>query len=268
VATYIIGDVQGCYQPLLRLLDEVNYRPGHDRLGFVGDLVNRGPDSLSVLRFIKKLEDPLVVLGNHDLYLLILGFGLVDIDAYENTLQDILAAPDRYELLHWLRHQPFALFNKKHNALLTHAGLAPHWDIQEGLVHAKEASDALKSNNYEDFLLHLFGDEPATWCNELKGWDRLRYIVNAFTRMRFCREDGTLDLVSDKKTSIDPEIFQPWFNWRDPKQDNSKLLFGHWAALEGQCEQSHCYALDTGCVWGNTLTAYCLETGNLTSVQA
>lgn len=259
MSTYIIGDVQGCYHELKELLNLIHFDPLQDRLGFVGDLVNRGPHSLEVLRFIKSLPSPLIVLGNHDLFLLILGYELMPADSYKHTMHDILQAPDKIELLEWLRSFPLVRYEEKHNVLLVHAGLPPQWSIEENLQHANEVSITLQGTYFKEFLKNLFGDEPSQWNNELKGQERLRYITNAFTRMRFCSKKGDLDLKSKKKTTTQ-EHFQPWFNWRHPEKEKIDVLFGHWAALNGQCNIPHYHALDTGCIWGFKLTALNLET--------
>lgn len=259
MSTYIIGDVQGCFQELKQLLQVIKFDPAKDRLGFVGDLVNRGPNSLEVLRFIKSLPEPMVVLGNHDLYLLILGYELMPADSYEHTLHPILEAPDKIELLDWLRHRSLMHLDTKTQSLLVHAGLPPQWSVAQSLVHAKEVEAVLQSNHYQDFLGNLFGDDPLVWNDQLQGQDRLRYISNAFTRMRFCDDKGNLDLKGDGNISSNPHRFHPWFNYRDHKTDQLNILFGHWAALNGHCDAAGCYALDTGCAWGYSLTALRIE---------
>lgn len=261
MSTYIIGDVQGCYRELKELLALIQFDPSQDRLGFVGDLVNRGPHSLEVLRFIKSLSSPLIVLGNHDLFLLILGYELMPEDSYEHTLHNILRAPDKMELLEWLRGRPLVHYEKNDYALLVHAGLPPQWSIEENLERANEVSLTLQGPYFKEFLKNLFGDEPFQWDDDLKGQERLRYITNAFTRMRFCDEKGGLDLKASGKTSTNREYFQPWFDWRrHHEKERVNILFGHWAALNGQCDAPYCHALDTGCTWGHQLTALNLET--------
>ncbi|ABS77008.1 bis(5'-nucleosyl)-tetraphosphatase (symmetrical) [Coxiella burnetii] len=264
--TYIIGDVQGCYRELQELLELIQFDSTKDRLGFVGDLVNRGPNSLEVLRFLKSLSSPLIVLGNHDLYLLILGYGLMPEDSYEHTLHAVLQAPDKLELLEWLRHCPLIRYEKSLSAVLVHAGLPPQWNIKESILHAEEISTALKGPHYLAFLKNLFGNEPSQWKDDLEGQDRLRYICNAFTRMRFCDAKGHLDLESEGKTNQAPSRFRPWFEWRNPQEDNVDIVFGHWAALNGQSSAPHTHALDTGCAWGYKLTAINLKTKERFSV--
>ncbi|PMB54732.1 symmetrical bis(5'-nucleosyl)-tetraphosphatase [Coxiella endosymbiont of Rhipicephalus microplus] len=260
MSTYIIGDVQGCYQELKELLTLIQFDPSQDQLGFVGDLVNRGPHSLEVLRFIKSLSSPLIVLGNHDLFLLILGYELMPEDSYEHTLHNILRANDKIELLEWLRGFPLVHYEKKYHALLVHAGLPPQWSIAENLKRANEVSLTLQGAYFKEFLKNLFGDQPFQWHDKLKGQERLRYITNAFTRMRFCNAKGELDFKVSSKKSTNKEDFQPWFNWRHPEKERVNIVFGHWAALKGECDTPYCYALDTGCTWGHQLTALNLET--------
>lgn len=198
--TYIIGDVHGCYHELQELLALLAFNPARDRLGFVGDLVNRGPHSLEVLRFLRSLSSSsFAVLGNHDLFLLVLGYGLAPEHAYKHTLHAVLQAPDKWGLLEWLRHCPLIHYEQLHSVLLVHAGLPSQWNIRESLWYADEVSVALKGPNYLTFLKDLFGNEPSQWTENLKGQNRLRYICNAFTRMRFCDSNGQLDLESKEK---------------------------------------------------------------------
>jgi len=263
MATYIIGDVQGCYQELLNLLDTINYDSANDRLGFVGDLVNRGTESLAVLRFIKSLDNPRVVLGNHDFYCLILGYGLVAEDRYHQTLHELLQASDKIELLDWLRHQP--LVDADENSVLVHAGIPPQWSINQAIEYSREVEAALQGPNYLDFLKTVFGDEPKQWSESLTGYDRLRYIINALTQMRCCDSKGELDLIHKGKT-CPLENFEPWFKWRTVGSQN--IYFGHWAALEAPSDVDGIFALDTGCAWGRALTAIRLEDKKYFSVPS
>lgn len=257
MATYIIGDVQGCYQELQDLLQQINFNPNSDQLGFVGDIVNRGPNSLEVLRFIKQLKNPWVVLGNHDFYLLILGYNLIPVNSHEHTLSSVLEAPDKLELLDWLRHQP--LIYVENNALLVHAGLPPQWSVEKSLQHANEVETLLRGANFKSFLTYLFGDTPSQWDESLTGHNRWRYITNSFVRMRFCSRHGELDLKANGKISTNAKKYRPWFDWFNHSQDKIDIYFGHWAALNGKCDAPGCYALDTGCAWGYCLTALRLE---------
>ncbi|OGO94453.1 MAG: bis(5'-nucleosyl)-tetraphosphatase (symmetrical) [Coxiella sp. RIFCSPHIGHO2_12_FULL_42_15] len=267
MATYIIGDLQGCYRELQDLLERINYNPDRDHLGFVGDLVNRGPESLTVLRFLKKLRHISMVLGNHDLYLLILGYRLMPIDSYQHTLHEVIEAPDRLELLDWLRHQSIAHFSKAHNSVMVHAGIAPQWSIKESLSLARELELILQGPHFLHFLRDLFGNEPATWNPNLEGQARWRYLTNAFTRMRFCTQAGELEFAHFHPIYHNDRGFKPWFEWRTTDEPHD-IFFGHWAMLGGRCDHPTCFALDTGCAWGETLTALRLEDRQRFSVPA
>jgi bis(5'-nucleosyl)-tetraphosphatase (symmetrical) len=262
MSTYLIGDVQGCFTELKQLLDHINFDPCVDQLKFAGDIVNRGPQSLETLRFIKNLK-AMTVLGNHDLYLLIAGYGLLPLHQ-ESTLQAVLAAPDKFELLEWLRQQPLFYCDADLNYCLVHAGIPPHWKISQALIYAGEAEKVLRGENFLDFLGNMYGNTPSQWQDSLCGMDRLRYIINALTRMRFCTEAGELDFENQLSESTH-EAYKPWYEWR--KNDDMRVVFGHWASLQGKTNKSGYYALDTGCVWKCSLTALRIEDGKLFSVR-
>ncbi len=258
MSTYAIGDIQGCLASLQRLLDKIRFDPARDRLWFCGDLVNRGPDSLGVLRFIRNLGDRAVtVLGNHDLHLLAVAHGLRKIHR-KDTLAAVLDAADRDELLDWLRHQPLM----HHDALLTytmvHAGLPPQWDLDKALACAGEVQQVLRGDDLHDFLSHMYGDEPEVWSEELTGWDRLRFITNCFTRLRYCDAEGHLHLASKGAPGSQPAPFVPWFEIPERASRDLRVVFGHWSTL-GKVEYPGVFALDTGCIWGGALTALRLE---------
>jgi bis(5'-nucleosyl)-tetraphosphatase (symmetrical) len=257
MATYMIGDVQGCYQPLMHLLEKIAFDQHHDKLWFAGDLVNRGPHSLDVLRFVSHLGAPHgTVLGNHDLHLLAIAYG-VRSSRSEDTLTAILNAPDRDYLLDWLVHQPFLYHDVENQVILTHAGLAPQWSLTQALDLGKEVETALR-HNPQKFLQETFGNQPDQWREDLVGAARWRCIVNYFTRMRFCYPDGRLDF--SRKTTADADSpYQPWFTLPMRVNKNIKLVFGHWAALAGETHTPHTFALDTGCAWGECLTALRLQ---------
>jgi bis(5'-nucleosyl)-tetraphosphatase (symmetrical) len=257
MSTYVVGDLQGCLQPLLNLLDQVNFNPKHDILWCTGDLVNRGPESLNTLRYIHSLDKACItVLGNHDLHLLAIAYGNASLKP-SDTLQEILDAPDADTLLHWLRHQP--LLHHEHNYTLVHAGIAPQWSILQAKAYAQEVEHVLQSDNFADFLCQMYGNEPAIWQDALTGFDRLRVITNYFTRMRFCDADGKLDLINKKGLVQAKQGIYPWFNTPQRIAINDKILFGHWAALMGKTNTKNIYALDTGCVWGQRLSLLRLE---------
>jgi bis(5'-nucleosyl)-tetraphosphatase (symmetrical) len=266
MSTYCIGDVQGCFDELQNLLQKIKFNLQTDYLWFTGDLVNRGPKSLDVLRFVKNLgERAVVVLGNHDLHLLAVAYGHVK-PHQQDTLQEILQAPDCQELCDWLGQQPLLHHDAKLNFTLVHAGLPPQWDLSKAQQCASEVESVLRNNNHQEFFAHLYGDEPACWNENLTGFDRLRIITNYFTRLRFCKPDGTLELQTKGESNNPPPEFLPWFKIPNRQNKDLKILFGHWAALNGKADEPNIYALDTGCVWGNCLTAMCLETGKLFNV--
>lgn len=256
MAIYAIGDVQGCYQPLQCLLEKIQFNPIHDTLWFVGDLVNRGPDSLAVLRFIKSLGGAAItVLGNHDLHLLAIANGKQKLKK-KDTLSDILCASDRDELLDWLRHQPLLHYDEKVDHVLVHAGIPPQWDLQCALHLAREVEQVLQSDhNYPRYLAAMYGNEPNLWSDQLVGEERLRAITNYFTRMRFCDPRGKLELLCKHSPSHAPTGYAPWFSHPQRKTAHHKIIFGHWATLEGKADATNVFALDTGCVWGKYLTA-------------
>lgn len=260
--TYIIGDIQGCFDSLNILLEKIDYNPTTDRLGFVGDLVNRGPKSLETLRFISELKDPLVVLGNHDLHLIALHYRQAPInDAH--TLGDILSASDCPKLIDWLLSQPLLYHDTLRQYVLVHAGIPPQWSIEKACNLASEASRELQKNPIL-FLKNIYGNKPTAWNDNLTGWDRLRYIVNGLTRMRFCQKNGDLSLENKSNHSSDTNE-KPWFKWHTNLKQT--LYFGHWAALNGKCDIPNIIALDTGCVWGGKLTAVRLEDKKIFSVE-
>jgi len=256
MSTYAVGDVQGCYDPLRRLLDAIAFDPARDRLWFVGDLVNRGPQSLQILRFVKGLgERAVTVLGNHDLHLLVVAAG-VRKPHRGDTLDAILAAPDRDELLTWLRHQN--MMHAANGYAMVHGGLLPQWTVARALALGREVEDALRGEGYHDFLRHMYGNEPVRWRDDLSGYDRLRVITNAMTRLRLCLADGTMEF--SHKTGLDdmPPGYMPWFDVPDRASRDTALITGHWAAL-GLVVRPDMLALDTGCVWGRRLTAVRIE---------
>ena len=254
MATYAIGDIQGCYENLLWLLDSLRFDPAQDRLWFVGDLVNRGPDSLATLRFVKDLgARALTVLGNHDLHLLALAAGNCK-QAKRSNLDAVLRASDRDELLHWLRHRPLMHFDEGKNFALIHAGLPPQWDLQDALSCAREVETVLQGPDYSHYLHAMYGNEPVRWSSSLSGMDRLRFITNCFTRLRYCAADGTLALKEKASPGAQSPDCIPWFSLPDRATRDVRIIFGHWSTL-GYAAEHNTWALDTGCVWKGRLTA-------------
>lgn len=260
--TYAIGDIQGCFDELQDLLRLISFDKEKDQLWFVGDLVNRGPKSLEILRLVKDLPNAITVLGNHDLHLLSI-FNQIDPIAINHTLQNILHAPDCDELINWLRKRPLLYHDEKLDFVLVHAGIYPNWTLAQAKTHAHEAENILQSKNYTDFLEHMYGNEPNIWSENLNRIARFRFIINCFTRMRFSDKNGKLDLVETRGPQKAPVGFMPWFKVPNRKTKAQKIIFGHWAALAGKTGTKNVYALDTGCVWGGSLTAICLENGRI-----
>lgn len=256
MAVWAIGDVQGCYGALNALLQEIGFNASRDRLWFVGDLVNRGPQSLEVMRLVRGLgEAATVVLGNHDLHLAMLADGH-GVHHGEDTLGPVLAAPDRDELLGWLRAQP--LMHVEGEYALVHAGLLPTWTVGEARELAAQVEAALQADNYRMFLANMRGSEPRSWDESLTGWPRLRVIVNALTRLRFCTPDGIMEFRHKGVPQHPPEGFLPWFRVPQRRSADHTIIFGHWSALGLLCEPNLA-GLDSGCLWGGALTALRLE---------
>jgi bis(5'-nucleosyl)-tetraphosphatase (symmetrical) len=268
MATYAIGDVQGCYDPLRRLLDEARIDLDHDTLWFAGDLVNRGPQSLEVLRFIQQLPKRTVcVLGNHDLHLLALVYA-TGLQLNDDTLEPILNAPDCLELAEWLRHRPLIHQNKSLGYTLVHAGIPPNWSINEAIAHAAEVTQLLRSDKHTDFLEQMYGNQPNQWNQQLQGYARARMIINALTRMRFCDADSRLDLVTKGPPNSAKPGLAPWFEFPHKREPGENIIFGHWAALNGKVDNPNLFAIDTGCVWGGALSALRLEDKKIFHVAA
>ena len=260
---YAIGDLQGCYGAFMQLLDKLQFDPANDQLWLAGDLVNRGEDSLSVLRLLKELGNSVsCVLGNHDISLLAMHYGLFK---RHSSLKKIFKAPDRDELIAWLESQPLIQVDKKRKICMTHAGLPPKWKVKEAQVYSQEIEQQLQGKNTAEWLSNVYGDKPKQWKKSLEGYDRHRYILNAFTRMRFLKENGRLTFKlknspfsNKQRNSQDSKKYIPWYEHPDRKSVNYQLIFGHWASL-GFYNDNHVIGLDTGCVWGARLTAINLD---------
>lgn len=259
MATYAIGDVQGCYASLCRLLDEIRFDPVRDDLWFTGDLVNRGPDSAAVVRFVAELGDRAVtVLGNHDLHLLAVAAGAAR-PSREDELADILGADDSEHLLTWLSARPLFHYDPELGYGLVHAGLLPAWSIETAQACAREVEVYIRARS-ADFFRHMYGDTPTRWSDNLTGTDRVRLIVNAFTRLRYCHPDGTVDYRHKGPPGSQPPPLLPWFKVPDRASRARRIIFGHWSAL-GLWDGDDVVGLDTGCLWGGRLTALRLAGG-------
>ena len=267
--TYVIGDIQGCFKPFTCLLDQVGFDPSRDRMWSVGDLINRGHDNLSTLRwFYEHRRCTRVVLGNHDLHLLATRAGAGKMGGADN-FHDILDAPDADTLLDWLQEQP--LLFRESDDLFVHAGIPPQWSTEAALSYANEVHAVLRSERAGEFFNTMYGNEPWRWSGHLTGLARLRVITNYFTRMRYCTPSGGLDLKSKgpepKHWELEGEQLAPSFQHPNTLQPGERVWFGHWASLEGKTDSAQFIGLDTGCVWGRSLTMMSLETGERFSCQ-
>lgn len=259
MAVFAIGDVQGCYDDLRRLIDKLRFDPDRDELWFVGDLVNRGPKSLKTLRFIKALGDAAeVVLGNHDLHLLATREDKQCRSRLDPTLLKIIKADDGDELLDWLRHRRLALYRPKMNTLLVHAGVYRTWDPLQTVKLAREVEKTLRGKKYKAFLAKMYGSEPTAWSPELTGMARLRFITNCLTRIRFCHRDGRLDFDQKGPPGSQPKRLIPWFDLKGRASKSVRIVCGHWSSL-GLVTRPELLMIDTGCVWGRKLTAARLD---------
>ena len=248
---YAVGDIQGCAPSLKSLVKKL---PAKSKMIFLGDLVNRGPDSLGALRHLKSLQETgqaECILGNHDLHLLAIDAGFRKPKGLD-SIDKILTAPDRMELIEWLRNRPMALSNGK--VLTVHAGVLPQWNLEQAIECAQEVEKALRKKTYKDFLANMYGNTPDKWSDSLKGYERLRVITNALTRLRFCTPSGKMEFTSAQGLDNGPKGYLPWFKAPKRKTQDTLVYFGHWSTL-GLLRQNNVIGLDTGCVWGGKLTA-------------
>jgi symmetrical bis(5'-nucleosyl)-tetraphosphatase len=254
MATYFVGDIQGCLPDLKKLLTQAHFNPHHDQLWLAGDLVARGPESLETLRFVKALgQSAQIILGNHDLHLLAAANKLVQVKPSDRT-QPIFEAQDSEELLNWLRQQPILAEHPDFPLVMVHAGISPQWSLVTAREQARKVETLLRSDNYLWLLEHMYGDSPNYWHSELNEIEQLRYTINSFTRMRFCDSHGRLNMQCKATPgNKDTGDLIPWFTVKRQHVIDKTIIFGHWAALMGHQDQQ-CIGLDTGCVWGNSLT--------------
>jgi bis(5'-nucleosyl)-tetraphosphatase (symmetrical) len=263
---YAIGDVQGCLEPLEQLLRKLRFRSDRDQLLFVGDLVNRGPQSAAVLRLVRALGgNARTVLGNHDLHLLAHHFDAGRALREGDTLQDVLAAPDREALIEWLLQQPLILDDTQHGNLLLHAGLVPEWSVAQAMAAATEATAALRCDP-DGFLARMYGNEPVRWRDAHSDAERHRFTINTLTRLRYCTADGTVNLKLKGTPHKTPPPWKPWFEHPSQREPAVRVVFGHWSAL-GLLQRPDVLALDSGCVWGGALTAVDLDDPAAPAVQ-
>ncbi len=258
MAIYAIGDVQGCFDELLALLDKISFNPERDQLWFAGDLVNRGPKSVEVLRFVKKLGDQaVVVLGNHDFHLLAVAHGCGK-KLRQDTLQQVLEAPDGDELISWLRHRPLLHHDETIGYTMVHAGLPPQWSLSEARQYAAEVERLMCSDECGQFLEVMYSNSPDIWSDDLKGLDRIRFIVNCLSRMRYCDQAGRLALQYKDAPGSQPDGVVPWFDVSGRCSADESIVFGHWSTL-GIGLRNNTWSLDSGCLWGGKLTALKLD---------
>ncbi|OOF40674.1 bis(5'-nucleosyl)-tetraphosphatase (symmetrical) [Rodentibacter mrazii] len=254
MATYFIGDLHGCYDELQLLLEKVAFEPTQDKLYLVGDLVARGDKSLECLRFVKSLGNAAqTVLGNHDLHLISTALGIKKVKS-KDRLTALFQSSDFDELIDWLRHQPLLIHNEKQHFVMCHAGISPDWDLVTAKTCAKEVESVLRQGNICYLLENMYAEQPDRWSPDLQGIERLRYIINVFTRMRFCYWDHRLDFACKSPLKEAPPELTPWFNLNNPIYQDIPIIFGHWASLVDEPTPNGIYALDTGCVWNNRMT--------------
>ena len=265
MTAYAIGDIQGCYKNFMCVLEQVDFNPKYDTLWVAGDMVNRGPENLATLKYLISLGDRVkTVLGNHDLHLLATAFNTRDMKP-SDTFDDILNSREFDDIIAWLRHQPLLTVSPSPEFVMVHAGIPPIWSLEEAQERAREVEQILRSHQISDFLDHMYGNEPDTWSDELTGFERLRTITNYFTRMRFCDPNGKLEFTATAGAEQGPEGFLPWYAYPNRKTKEHRLIFGHWAGIEGHTNTPNVHALDTGCVWGRKITLLNLETLKRTS---
>jgi len=272
MSTYAIGDVQGCYSELQNLLNEINFDERRDELWFTGDLVNKGPKSLQTLRFIKALGvNAKNTLGNHDLHLLAVAKNIRPLSK-KDTIQEILAADDVKELFDWLKSRPLLITDDNLNFTMVHAGLPPQWSLENAKEFAKECELILQGEKINKLLHEMYGDTPNIWVNSLQDYTKQRFIINCFTRIRFCNGDGMLDFDTKVAPGKQNASLIPWYSLPNRKTKDNKIIFGHWSTIhtgnENNFKQYNVYPIDTGCLWGGSLTATRLEDEKVLSVPS
>ncbi len=272
MSAYAIGDVQGCYSELQNLLNEINFDERRDELWFTGDLVNKGPKSLQTLRFIKALGvNAKITLGNHDLHLLAVAKNIRPLSK-KDTIQEILAADDVKELIDWLKSRPLLITDDNLNFTMVHAGLPPQWSLENAKEFAKECELILQSEKINKLLVEMYGDTPNIWSNSLQDYAKQRFIINCFTRIRFCNSDGMLDFDAKVAPGKQNTSLIPWYSLPNRKTKDNKIIFGHWSTVhignEKNFKQYNVYPIDTGCLWGGRLTAMRLEDEKVFSVPS
>lgn len=268
MSTYLVGDIQGCYDPLQRLLQTINFDPAEDKLWLCGDLVNRGGQSLEVLRLLYSLSQSIsTTLGNHDLHLLAANEKYPDGGSGNSEFDEIFAANEREQLMQWLRQQPLACWSEEHNLLRVHAGVIPQWDRRQVILASEEVSAMIQSDQRRQFFRHMYGNKPRLWRDDRKGWERLRLITNILTRLRFCDKRGRGIYNVSGEPGSQPKRYKPWFKHKHRLTRDVSIAFGHWAALGVRVKKRY-ISMDSGCVWGGKLSAFRLEDRKLFKVKS
>ncbi|MCL4163561.1 UNVERIFIED_CONTAM: hypothetical protein GTU68_006202 [Idotea baltica] len=266
MSTYVVGDIQGCLQSFKQLLTLIRFDSTKDHLWLAGDLINRGPESLETLRFIRQLGDSVkCVLGNHDLHLLAIYAGHRE-TGNKDTLKEILEAPDVEQLIDWLRQQPLMLHSEEHNAVVCHAGIYPGWDLETAKKEARAVEFHLRSQDFRDLFAFMYGNKPARWKENRGRKKRLRFAINCFTRMRYCSIDGKLDFTENRSPGSQTDGLVPWYELPSKLDSNTRVIFGHWSTV-GVTSKANIIGIDTGCVWGGKLTAYELDNNRWHKVE-
>lgn len=264
---FVIGDLQGCFASLEILLQQIDFHEGVDHISLLGDIVNRGPQSLACLRWAMQTPNVTSVLGNHDFHLLAVATGNERYHRQSDTITDILTAPDRNALLDWLRHQPLLQHLPQYQATLIHAGIPPQWTLHQAQEMANKVEKRLQSDDWQDFVHHdLYGNQPTQWHDKLSKIEKLRYTINSFARMRLCTSEGELEFKHKLDPSLAPVGFAPWYSYPRPDNSLGKIYFGHWSTI-GLHQENNCACLDTGCLWGKKLSAICLDSQQLYQVN-
>lgn len=255
MAVYAIGDIQGCFIAFKRLLKKIEFNPSKDTLWLCGDLVNRGKDSLKTLQYIRSLGSSVrCVLGNHDLHLLAVYYTEATLKN-SDTLSEVLVSPDVEDIMVWLRQQSLFYYDMELNTAMVHAGIYPGWTVKDCIAYATEVENCLRGDNYKHFLQKMYGNQPDHWDADLTGMDRLRFITNVFTRMRYVTKQGAIQLKAKGSPSLNTdEDIVPWFEKAKKRIKHNRVVFGHWSTLPSQ-QYKNCFALDSGCLWGGELTA-------------
>ncbi len=267
MSTYVIGDIQGCYQSFRKLLNKIKFNPNRDRLYLAGDLINRGPESLATMDYVLRYQKAIhCVLGNHDLHFLAVAHHCQNPHP-KDTFNDILESRRKDAIIQWLSRQPLAIHLKKFNTLIVHAGILPGWSVEQALDYAAEVSEVLQSAARYQFYLAMYGNQPEAWQSHYQGTKRLRFITNVLTRMRYCHADGRVQLQAKGPLGQQPDGLVPWFELVH-KSLTHQIVFGHWAALQGKTTRPFAQAVDTGCVWGGKLTALRLEDNQRVSIAS